>query len=114
YNYLELRKELIEHGETFSTNSDTEVLLKALKVWGMTAIEKFNGMFALAFYDVLKQKVFLVRDRFGVKPLYYFFDGYTLLFASTCTVLGRFIKSGPNLEYLSRGLSKWFFESNDD
>lgn len=114
YNYLELRKKLIDVGERFATESDTEVLLKALKVWGMSAMEQFNGMFAFAFLNRREQKLFLVRDRFGVKPLYYTVTPQSFLFASTCTVLGKFVGKGPDLRYIARGLSKWFFESDDD
>ena len=114
YNYLELRKKLIDVGERFATESDTEVLLKALKVWGMSAMEQFNGMFAFAFLNRREQKLFLVRDRFGVKPLYYTVTPQSFLFASTCTVLGKFVGKGPDLRYIARGLSKWFFESDDE
>lgn len=114
YNYLELRNKLIDVGERFATESDTEVLLKALKVWGMSAMEQFNGMFAFAFLNRREQKLFLVRDRFGVKPLYYTVTPQSFLFASTCTVLGKFVGKGPDLRYIARGLSKWFFESDDD
>ncbi|HLT73996.1 MAG TPA: asparagine synthase (glutamine-hydrolyzing) [Ohtaekwangia sp.] len=114
YNYLELRKKLIDVGERFATESDTEVLLKALKVWGMSAMEQFNGMFAFAFLNRREQKLFLVRDRFGVKPLYYTATPQSFLFASTCTVLGKFVGKGPDLRYIARGLSKWFFESDDE
>lgn len=114
YNYLELRKKLVDAGERFTTESDTEVLLKALKVWGMSAMEQFNGMFAFAFLNLREQKLFLVRDRFGVKPLYYTVTPQVFLFASTCTVLGKFVTKGPDLRYIARGLSKWFFESDDE
>lgn len=69
YNYLELRKELKELGHIFRTDSDTEVLLKSYKEWGVQCLDKFNGMFAFAIYD--GTKIFLARDIAGEKPLYY-------------------------------------------
>lgn len=71
YNYIEIRKELEAFGYQFSTQSDTEVILQAYKQWGKNCLERFNGMFAFVLYDQEKQKVFVARDRFGVKPLYY-------------------------------------------
>ena len=66
YNYLEIREELKAIGTTFNTTSDTEVILQAYAAWGIDCINKFNGMFALALFDKPQQKLWLVRDRFGV------------------------------------------------
>lgn len=71
YNYRELRAELDGRGHGFRTNTDTEVALAAYREWGKAAVERFNGMFALAVWDRRRQELFLARDRFGVKPLYY-------------------------------------------
>lgn len=71
YNYLELRAELDRLGYTFQSNSDTEVLLAAYEEWGVGALNRFVGMFAFAILDLPKKKVFLARDFFGIKPLYY-------------------------------------------
>lgn len=71
YNYLEIRKELEKEGYQFKSSSDTEVILAAYAKWGDKCLDKFNGMFAFVIYDIIKQSVFIVRDRFGVKPLYY-------------------------------------------
>ncbi|EWH09493.1 asparagine synthase [Catenovulum agarivorans DS-2] len=71
YNYLELRADLERLGHYFYTQSDTEVLLAAYIEWGENCLQKFNGMWAFAIWDDLKQKLFLSRDRFGVKSLYY-------------------------------------------
>ena len=82
YNFKEIRKELESLGHTFRSNSDTEVILYAYKAWGIEAIEKFIGMFAFVIYDIPKQKLFLVRDRAGVKPLYYYNDKEEFIFSS--------------------------------
>jgi asparagine synthase (glutamine-hydrolysing) len=71
YNYVELRDELKDLGYTFESDSDTEVILAAYCEWGYNCLDKFNGMFAFAILDKIKKDVFLARDRFGVKPLYY-------------------------------------------
>ena len=70
YNYLEIRAELQTLGHTFETKTDTEVILAAYAQWGEDCLPKFNGMWAFAIYDQQEKKVFLARDRFGVKPLY--------------------------------------------
>lgn len=82
YNYRELRKELSTQGYCFNTNSDTEVLLCALIAWGRDAFLKFNGMFALVFWDRKEKRLWIARDRYGVKPLYYCFQNKKLLIAS--------------------------------
>ena len=71
YNHIELRKELEALGHHFTSHSDTEVILAAYRQWGTECLHRFNGMWALAIYDTRQQEVFLARDRFGVKPLYY-------------------------------------------
>jgi len=77
YNYKELRSELEKLGVRFYSESDSEVLLNALIFWKEKALSKFNGMFAFALYDKEKSELFLGRDRFGIKPLYYSMqDGY--------------------------------------
>ncbi len=82
YNFLELRKELVALGETFTSESDTEIILSAYRQWGADCQLKFNGMWAFAIWDELEKTLFLSRDRFGVKPLLYTFDGARLAFAS--------------------------------
>jgi len=71
YNYKEIRNELEVLGEVFQTNSDTEVLIKGYHIWKNKLLEKLNGMFSFAIYDVERNKIFCARDRLGVKPLYY-------------------------------------------
>ncbi len=82
YNYIEIREKLRAKGHSFRTNSDTEVLLKSYIEWGKNCFEMLNGMFAFAIYDRYNGKLLLVRDRYGVKPLYYFYNGSILVYAS--------------------------------
>jgi asparagine synthase (glutamine-hydrolysing) len=82
YNHAEIRKELEALGHSFKSKSDTEVILNAWLQWGQKAINKFTGMFAIALYDSVQQKFYLIRDRAGVKPLYYYWHQNLLLFAS--------------------------------
>lgn len=71
YNYLEIREELIAKGYTFISQSDTEVIMAAYDYWGKDCLHRFNGMFAFVLLDLEVKEVFIARDRFGVKPLYY-------------------------------------------
>ena len=73
YNFLELRQELIAKGYIFHTDSDTEVILASFDAWGEQCLNRFNGMWALAIWDCQKRRLFLSRDRFGKKPLFYAF-----------------------------------------
>jgi asparagine synthase (glutamine-hydrolysing) len=82
YNYREIRKELKELGYSFNSKSDTEVVLYAWAEWGERCVSKFNGMFAFALWDNLSEQLFLVRDRYGIKPLYYAKWDNTLIFGS--------------------------------
>ena len=82
YNFTEIKEELLRLGYTFSSNSDTEVILKSLHLWGIEAVHKFNGMFAFTIYDKKAQKVYIVRDRSGIKPLYWYQKEDLILFAS--------------------------------
>lgn len=87
YNYLELRQELIGHGYTFRSGSDTEVILAAYQEWGSACLPRFNGMWALAIWDTARRTLFLARDRFGVKPLYYTASAGRFSFASEIKAL---------------------------
>ncbi|MBI4974200.1 asparagine synthase (glutamine-hydrolyzing) [Candidatus Roizmanbacteria bacterium] len=71
YNYLELRSELEKAGHTFKTHSDTEVIVHGYEEWGDVCFDRFNGMFGIALYDIKRKRALLVRDHFGIKPLYF-------------------------------------------
>ena len=82
YNFKELRQQLIEKGHQFDSETDTEVICEGLSSEGITYIEKFNGMFAFAAWNTKEHQLYLCRDRYGIKPLYYWFNGKTLVFSS--------------------------------
>jgi asparagine synthase (glutamine-hydrolysing) len=82
YNYKELRHELQSKGHRFRSTSDTEVIVEGLSEYGISFFEELNGMFAVAAWNKKEKALYLSRDRFGVKPLYYWFNGRTLLFSS--------------------------------
>lgn len=82
YNYIELRDQLEDMGLKFVSNSDTEVLLKGYMVYGQEVLDKLNGMFAFAIYDAEGKELFAARDRFGVKPFYYYQSDNEFIFAS--------------------------------
>ena len=82
YNFGALRDQLERMGARFRSTGDTEVVLQALAHWGAAALDRFNGMFALAFYDRQERELLLARDHAGIKPLYYLMDERGLFFAS--------------------------------
>ena len=82
YNFKEIREELRSLGYTFVSDTDSEVILKAYHAWGIKAVDKFIGMFAISIYDKNTKDLVLVRDRVGVKPLYYYYDAKDFIFAS--------------------------------
>jgi asparagine synthase (glutamine-hydrolysing) len=82
YNFRELRAELQSRGYRFTTTSDTEVILAAYETWGVDCVKHLRGMFAFGIWDGNKRSLFLARDRLGIKPLVYAWDGHRLLFAS--------------------------------
>lgn len=99
YNYLELRTELSGLGCHFKTHSDTEVLLKLYERFGISCVERLNGMFAFAIWNSREHKLILCRDRLGIKPLYYCYDGKKLVFASEIKAI---VKSGVVASELNR------------
>ncbi len=109
YNFRALRDELAGGGWSFRTNCDTEVLLAAFARWGERCLARLRGMFAFAVWDAREQSLFVARDPFGIKPLYYHHDGARLLFASELNAL---VASGfvtPEIDPLSVGdYLAWF------
>jgi len=82
YNFVSIKKELITLGYKFDSHTDTEVILKAFHAWGVKCVDKFRGMFAFAIYDNMHEKIYIFRDRAGVKPLYYYQSDKLFLFGS--------------------------------
>ena len=91
YNYKELKSKLAHFGYHFKTSSDTEVIIKSYKKWGKDCVKYFRGMFAFAIYDKKNTTLFLARNRFGIKPLFYSFYNGNFIFASEVSAI---IKSG--------------------
>jgi asparagine synthase (glutamine-hydrolysing) len=82
YNYLEIKEELLKKGYSFKSSSDTEVVLAAYIEWGKDCVLRFNGMWAFVLWDCKENSFLLSRDRFGVKPLYYYFKNNVFIFCS--------------------------------
>ncbi len=91
YNFNEIKSELKSKGHVFRTSSDTEVVLHAYKEWGTNSFSKLNGMFAFALYDATLNKIYLVRDPNGIKPLYYSTANNQLIFASETKAFESFV-----------------------
>jgi asparagine synthase (glutamine-hydrolysing) len=106
YNYLELKAQLVLKGITFNTTSDTEVVLKMYEVYGAACVNQLNGMFAFSIHDIHAKKVFIARDRFGEKPLYYTLFKGQFIWASE---LKSIIRNYPELKQVStRALNCYF------
>jgi asparagine synthase (glutamine-hydrolysing) len=109
YNYVEIREKLISQGLTFTSNSDTEVILKGYYTWGSNVLDHLVGMFAFAIYNHETHKLSLFRDRAGVKPLYYSINNDYLIFASELKAILKHPKFQPKLskqgitQYLTLG-----------
>jgi asparagine synthase (glutamine-hydrolysing) len=91
YNFLEIRKELENKGYYFNSDSDTEVILAAYQEYGEKMLDKFNGMWAFAIYDSAEKKLFLSRDRFGIKPLYYYKNENKFVFSSEVQAIHKIL-----------------------
>lgn len=104
YNFTEIKNELQKLGYSFISNSDTEVVLKAFHKWGLDAISKFRGMFAAAIWNKKEKKLYLIRDRLGVKPLYYYFKNGLFLFASELKAFHKHPKFIKQLNLQALGL----------
>ena len=116
YNYIELREELKALGQEFKTDSDTEVLIKSYRQWGVACVEHFVGMWAFALWDSGSGALFCSRDRFGIKPFCYIIDGERFCFSSEYKALK---KTGPfsndlNISQIYRGLQLGWLNYKDE
>jgi asparagine synthase (glutamine-hydrolysing) len=115
YNYIELKQTLIQAGHQFRTSSDTEVLCAAYKEWGESCVDHFIGMWSFAMWDRKAQKLFCSRDRFGIKPFYYYQIGESMWFASEIKALKMI--PGFNFELntaqLNRGVAFGWVENEE-
>ena len=113
YNYKEIREKLEKIGYKFRSTSDTEVILYAYEEYGSKCLNLFNGMFALAIWDTNKKELFLARDRIGIKPFYYMYDGKNFIFTSELkAILQHDIKKKIDLQCLNSFLKYRFIPSN--
>jgi asparagine synthase (glutamine-hydrolysing) len=98
YNFAEVRRELEKLGHRFRSSGDSEIVLAALGEWGIAAVDRFIGMFAIALWQESTRRMWLIRDRMGVKPLYYAWDGKALWFGSELKALRAFGTWQPELD----------------
>lgn len=115
YNYKQIRNELITNGYNFISNTDTEVIIKAFDLWGISAVKKFIGMFAFALLELKSNKMYLCRDRLGVKPLYYYLKDGFFMFSSELKAfheIPHFDKT-INFENLNSFFSRGYFNENE-
>jgi len=95
YNFLEIRLELESFGHVFRSNSDTEVVIAAFEQWGPECLLKFNGMWGIAIWDTRQRRLFLARDRFGIKPLYFRYARNKEFCFSSETISFRSLSGSP-------------------
>lgn len=115
YNYIELKQELVKKGYKFSTKTDTEVILAAYDCWKEQCLNKFNGMWAFAIYDPKKEQLFISRDRYGIKPLYYYSDKNKLIFSSEIKpILKMGISKIPNDKVIAKYLYYGITDDTDE
>lgn len=110
YNFQELKKILINDGYKFRSNSDTEVVLNAFSKWGTNCFKKFNGMFALAIWDKKNKELLVARDRYGIKPFYYFLNNKNFIFSSEIKSLKQ--NSSVKFELDKEGLVEYLTFQN--
>lgn len=109
YNYLEIKEELLKKGYSFKSTSDTEVVLAAFMEWGEDCVQRFNGMWAFAIWDNKENSFFLSRDRFGVKPMYYYSTSSIFVFCSEIKGIRHYVNNSLSLDmkqllrFLDRG-----------
>src|SRR5439155_5834678 len=104
YNYKELRQELKKYGHCFRTSSDTEVIIHGYKEWGTNVLNHLNGMFGLAIWDVLKERLVVARDAMGIKLIYYQVANGRLTFGSEIRPLLVSDNSRPEVDPVALNL----------
>ena len=104
YNYLELREQLRKEGVVFRTDTDTEVLLESIVHWGSAAVNRFNGMWAFVWVDMLTGDVLMSRDRWGVKPLYWLSDGDSMVICSEAKGIVKYLGTPPPPDHTAIGM----------
>jgi asparagine synthase (glutamine-hydrolysing) len=104
YNFPELKRELQSHGHVFRTNSDTEVIIHGYKQWGDEVLNRLNGMFGLAIWDVRQKRLLVARDPFGIKLIYYRIDGNALYFGSEMRPVRALLQGKVEIDATSLGL----------
>jgi asparagine synthase (glutamine-hydrolysing) len=117
YNYKEIQKDLIGEGYHFQSSSDTEVVIKAFHCWGTACVSRFIGMFAFAVYNKTQEAIYIVRDRAGVKPLYYYHKEDRFAFGSELKSLKPYLSKEERSEIDTNALSSFLsvgYISNDD
>ena len=118
YNFLEIRSELIKLGYTFKSDCDSEVILASYMEWGSGCLDRMNGMWAFAIWDNETGRLFMSRDRFGVKPLYYMFpdnDRTSIAFASEIKALAPLLgEIRPNRDIVCDPDRIVYYESTDE
>jgi asparagine synthase (glutamine-hydrolysing) len=110
YNFMELKQELMRKGHEFVSTTDTEVISEGLAAYGPEFFERLNGMFAIAAWNRKEKCLYLSRDRFGVKPLYYWFSGKTLVFASEIKAITK--HPDYKMELNKQALNEYFTFQN--
>ncbi|MDP7244675.1 MAG: asparagine synthase (glutamine-hydrolyzing) [Flavobacteriales bacterium] len=115
YNFKEIKKSLQEKGHSFSSNTDTEVVVHAYEEYGTNCLNHFNGFFSFALYDSKKKILFLARDRIGIKPLYYYYDQKKFIFASEikCILEDETVKRDINKNSLNEYFMFRYVHSNE-
>jgi asparagine synthase (glutamine-hydrolysing) len=109
YNYQKIRQELISKGHTFKSNTDTEVVLRGYEEFGRTIVDKLEGMWSFAVYDVIRGQIILSRDFFGIKPLYYYHQNGKMVFASEIKAIQVFLEKENIKVHLSNvGCDSYF------
>lgn len=114
YNFKEIRQELEKLNVTFESNSDTEVVLKSINIWGANAFKKFNGMFSIIYYNETSSTLLIARDRYGIKPLYWSFRKNQLVFSSEIRAIKKFFEKDKELKWTinSQSLDEYMIYQN--